>query len=48
MNGLKNRENLTTTFFGFLYNIGNISIVDSDYLMKNCMDIRIMIEVAET
>lgn len=35
-------------YFGFLYNIGSISKMDKDDLMKNCMDVQILLEVGDT
>lgn len=35
-------------YFGFLYNIGSISTMDKDDLMKHCMDIQILLEFGET
>ncbi|KAF0701148.1 zinc finger MYM-type protein 1-like [Aphis craccivora] len=34
--------------FGFLYNIGSISKMNKDDLMKNCMDIQNLLEVGDT
>ncbi|CAI6371563.1 unnamed protein product [Macrosiphum euphorbiae] len=35
-------------YFGFLYNIGSISKMNKDDLMKNCMDIQNLLEVGDT
>jgi len=35
-------------YFGFLYNIGSISKMNKDDLMKNCMDIQNLLEVGDS
>ncbi|CAI6354852.1 unnamed protein product [Macrosiphum euphorbiae] len=34
-------------YFGFLFDIGNLSTADSDILLKSCHDLQIMLQIVE-